>query len=176
MGAPWARRAAEASALRRHTVTRVLTYQPDQLFEMVGDVDRYPEFVPWLTAMRTWNTRDIEPGVSSLDAEAGVGISILRERFSTRVTRDANARRITVSLINGPFRVLHNDWRFFPDPQGTRVEFSIDFEFKSRLLDAFLAANMDRAIDKLIACFEARARALYGDSPLIPANAGTQMT
>jgi coenzyme Q-binding protein COQ10 len=150
--------------LRRHAVTKVLAYSPDQLFEMVGDVDRYPEFVPWLTSMRTWNIRDIEPGVTSLDAEAGVGISFLRERFATRVTRDANAGRINVSLIHGPFRVLENDWRFFPDPQGTRVEFSIDFEFKSRLLDAFLAANMDRAIDKLIACFEARARTLYGQA------------
>jgi coenzyme Q-binding protein COQ10 len=148
--------------LRRHTVTKILPFQPDQLFEMVGDVDRYPQFVPWLTGMRTWNPQQIEPGVTSLDAEAGVGISILRERFSTRVTRDANALWIHADLIQGPFRVLKNDWRFFPDPQGTRIEFSIDFEFKSRLLDAFLAANMDRAVQKLIACFEARAKALYG--------------
>jgi coenzyme Q-binding protein COQ10 len=150
--------------LRRHTVTKILPFQPDQLFEMVGDVDLYPQFVPWLTAMRTWNPQEIEPGVTSLDAEAGVGISILRERFSTRVTRDAHARWIHAELIQGPFRVLKNDWRFFADPQGTRIEFSIDFEFKSRLLDAFLAANMDRAVQKLIACFEARARALYGSA------------
>jgi coenzyme Q-binding protein COQ10 len=147
--------------LRRHTVTKVLAHQPDQLFEMVGDVDRYPEFVPWITAMRTWNAQEIEPGVTSLDAEAGVGFSFLRERFSTRVTRDANVRRINVSLISGPFRTLRNDWLFRPHPRGAQVEFSIDFEFKSRLLDAFLAANMDRAIDKLIACFEARAQTLY---------------
>jgi coenzyme Q-binding protein COQ10 len=151
--------------LRRHTVTKVLAYQPDQLFEMVGDVDRYPEFVPWITAMRTWNAQEIEPGVTSLDAEAGVGFSFLRERFSTRVTRDANVRRINVSLISGPFRTLRNDWLFRPHPRGAQVEFSIDFEFKSRLLDAFLAANMDRAIDKLIACFEARAQTLYQNPP-----------
>jgi len=148
--------------LRRHTVTKILPFQPDQLFEMVGDVDLYPQFVPWLTAMRTWNAQEIEPGVTSLDAEAGVGISILRERFSTRVTRDANTRWIHAELLRGPFRVLKNDWRFFPHPVGTRIEFSIDFEFKSRLLDAFLAANMDRAVQKLIACFEARASGLYG--------------
>jgi coenzyme Q-binding protein COQ10 len=148
--------------LRRHTVTKILPFKPDQLFELVGDVELYPQFVPWLTAMRTWNPQEIAPGVTSLDAEAGVGISILRERFSTRVTRDANSRWIYAELIQGPFRVLKNDWRFFPDPAGTRIEFSIDFEFKSRLLDAFLAANMDRAVQKLIACFEARARGLYG--------------
>jgi coenzyme Q-binding protein COQ10 len=69
-----------------------------------------------------------------------------------------------VNLLRGPFRALKNDWRFNPAPdgQGAEIDFSIEFEFKSRLLDAFLAANMDRAIDKLIACFEGRAKQLYG--------------
>jgi coenzyme Q-binding protein COQ10 len=148
--------------LRRHTLTRTLPYAPDQLFQLVGDVDRYPEFVPWLTTMRTWNAHEIEPGVNCVDAEAGVGFSFLRETFATRVIRDANERHIGVNLIRGPFRALKNDWRFEPDGEGTRIAFSIEFEFKSRLLDAFLAANMDRAIDRLIACFEARAKTLYG--------------
>jgi coenzyme Q-binding protein COQ10 len=148
--------------LRRHAVTKVLPYAPDQLFRLVGDVDRYPEFVPWLTTMRTWNAHEIEPGVNCVDAEAGVGFSFLRETFATRVIRDANARHVGVNLIRGPFRALKNDWRFEPEGEGTRIEFSIEFEFQSRLLDTFLAANMDRAIDKLIACFEARAKVLYG--------------
>ena len=141
----------------------MLPFEADDLFKMVGDVDRYPEFVPWLTSMRTWNAHEIEPGVACLDAEAGVGFSFLRETFATRVIRDANARHIGVHLLRGPFRTLKNDWRFRPHAGGgTLVEFSIEFEFKTRLLDGFLAANMDRAIDKLIACFEARATVLYG--------------
>jgi len=148
--------------LRRHALTKVLPYAPDQLFRLVGDVDRYPEFVPWLTTMRTWNAHEIEPGVNCVDAEAGVGFSFLRETFATRVIRDANERHVGVNLIRGPFRALKNDWRFLPEGEGTRIEFSIEFEFKSRLLDGFLAANMDRAIAKLIDCFEARAKALYG--------------
>ena len=149
--------------MRRHALTKVLPYAPDQLFQLVGDIDRYPEFVPWLTTMRTWNAHEIEPGVNCVDAEAGVGFSFLRETFATRVIRDANARHIGVNLIRGPFRALKNDWRFNPaEGGGTEIAFSIEFEFKSRLLDAFLAANMDRAIDKLIACFEGRAKALYG--------------
>lgn len=148
--------------MRRHALTKVLPYQPDQLFEMVGDIARYPEFVPWLTSMRTWNAQELELGVTTIDAEAGVGFSFLRERFSTRVIRDPNNKKISVNLLHGPFRALKNDWLFRAHPNGTMVEFSIEFEFKSRLLDAFLAANMDRAIDKLIACFEARARVLYG--------------
>ena len=148
--------------MRRHALTKVLPYTPDQLFQLVGDIARYPEFVPWLTSMRTWNEQALEPGVSSVDAEAGVGISVIRERFTTRVLRDANQRLIAVSLIRGPFRALNNSWLFRPHPDGTQIEFSIDFEFKSRLLDSFLHANMDRAIGKLIACFEARAKILYG--------------
>jgi coenzyme Q-binding protein COQ10 len=148
--------------LRRHSLTKVLPYRPEQLYEMVGDIARYPEFVPWLTAMRTWNVQELELGVSSIDAETSIGIAILRERFSTRVIRDPNNHKISVNLLSGPLRALKNDWLFCPHPDGTRVEFSVEFEFKSRLLDAFAAANIDRAVDKLIGCFEARARTLYG--------------
>jgi coenzyme Q-binding protein COQ10 len=146
----------------RHQVSKVLPYTPDQLFALVGDVDRYPEFVPWLTALRTWNPRTIAPGVEGLDAEAQVGFAVVRERFSTRVRRDANLRQIDVNLISGPFKTLANRWRFLPDPAGTRIEFDIDFAFKSKVLQALLAANFHHAVDKLIARFEARAKALYG--------------
>ncbi|MBI1198201.1 MAG: type II toxin-antitoxin system RatA family toxin [Phenylobacterium sp.] len=147
-----------------HHVSRVLPYAPDQLFTLVGDVARYPEFVPWITAMRTWNARDHGGGVDTLDAEAGVGFSFLRERFATRVRRDAGERQIDVSLLSGPFRKLVNQWRFLPEGEGdTRIEFDIDFQFKSRLLDGLLAANFHHAVERLMGCFEDRAKALYGD-------------
>ena len=146
----------------RHSLTRELPYTPDQLFKLVGDVEAYPQFVPWITSMRVWNQREEAPGVDSVDAEAGVGFAFLTERFSTCVRRDANAGEIAVSLIRGPFRRLDNRWRFLVHPTGTLVEFSIDFEFKSRLLEALLAANLGRAVDRLIGCFEDRAKRLYG--------------
>jgi coenzyme Q-binding protein COQ10 len=146
----------------RHELTRVLPYRPDQLFELVGDVEQYPKFVPWISALRVWNQREVVPGVTSLDAEASVGFSFLRERFSTRVVRDAAARTITVSLLSGPFRKLHNRWKFVEHPTGTLVEFEIDFEFKIRMLDRLLDANFDHAVNRLIGCFDARAKALYG--------------
>jgi coenzyme Q-binding protein COQ10 len=145
----------------RHRLTRELPYTPDQLFALVGDVKAYPEFVPWITSMRVWNPQSLGPGIDSVDAEAGVGFAFLTERFSTRVRRDANSREISVSLIRGPFRRLDNRWRFSAHPSGTLVEFSIDFEFKSRLLEALLAANLSRAVERLIGCFEDRAKALY---------------
>jgi coenzyme Q-binding protein COQ10 len=142
-------------------MTRVLPYAPDQLFEMVGDVRRYPEFVPWLTSMQVWNEHAVDADITVLDAQAGVGFSFLRERFSTRVRRNAKARTIDVSLLSGPFRKLINHWGFEPHPVGTLLKFDIDFEFRSRLLDLMLQANFDRACAKLIGCFETRAMALY---------------
>jgi len=147
----------------RHHVSKMLPYTPDQLFRLVGQVDAYPDFVPWITAMRTWNARTLSAGVDAVDAEAGVGFSFLKERFATRVRRDALNRQIDVTLLSGPFRKLENRWRFLDAGHGcTRVEFDIDFEFKSRLLSALLTANFAHAVDKLIDCFEARAKSLYG--------------
>lgn len=145
-----------------HRVTRILPYAPDQLAALVADVQAYPEFVPWVTGMRTWNVRAEGPGVTVVDAEASVGFSMLKERFSTWVRHDRNAPKVEVGLIRGPFRHLKNRWEFFEDPGGTRVEFMIDFAFRSRILDAMLNANFDRAVGRLMACFEARAVALYG--------------
>ncbi|MFJ6023916.1 type II toxin-antitoxin system RatA family toxin [Brevundimonas sp. NPDC092305] len=145
-----------------HRVTKILPYAPEQLAELVADVRTYPDFVPWVTSMRTWNGREETPGVSLLDAEASVGFSFLTEKFSTWVRHDRTAHRVEVGLIRGPFRHLKNRWEFFPDPAGTRVEFMIDFAFKTRLLDMMLQANFDRAVDKLMACFEAEARRRYG--------------
>jgi coenzyme Q-binding protein COQ10 len=147
----------------RHALTRSLPYEPRQLFDLVGDVERYPEFVPWVLRLRTWNPRMEGEGVSLVDAEAEVGFSFIHERFATRVRRDAPALAIDVDLISGPFRRLQNRWRFEPDPGGALLRFAIDFEFKTRLLDALLAANFLRAVNRLVACFETRARALYGE-------------
>lgn len=146
----------------RHHVERVLPYTPAQLFTLVGDVARYPEFVPWITSMRATPPTPQGEDVEVLEAEAGVGFSFLTERFTTSVRRDAGARTIEVGLVRGPFRRLSNRWGFVDDPAGARVVFDIDFAFKARVLDMLLAANFDRAVGKLIACFEARAASLYG--------------
>lgn len=146
----------------RHHIEKILPYTPDQLFALVGNVDAYPEFVPWIQSMRTWNARSEGEGISLVDAQAGVGFAFLKEKFSTRVRRDAAARQVDVQLLSGPFKHLANRWRFVEVPGGTKIEFDIDFEFKSRLLSGMLAANFHHAVDKLMSCFEARAQSLYG--------------
>ena len=125
-------------------------------------MDRYPDFVPWLSRLRTWNRLEDGQGITRLDAEAEVGFSIIHERFSTRVRLDEPAMAIDVSLLSGPFKRLENHWRFTPHPTGAQLSFDINFEFKSRLLDGLLRANFNRAVDKLVGCFEDRAKALYG--------------
>jgi coenzyme Q-binding protein COQ10 len=146
----------------RHSLTRILPYAPRQLFELVGDVERYPQFVPWVTRLWVTNRRPEGEGVTVLDATAEVGFSIVHERFATRVRLDEPALTIDADLISGPFRRLHNRWRFARHAQGTELGFEIDFEFKSRLLRGLFAANSQRAMNRLVRCFEDRARVLYG--------------
>lgn len=149
----------------RHALTRILPYAPELLFELVGDVERYPQFVPWVTGMRVWNRREPEPDVRQLDAEATVAFSLLKEKFATRVRRDARDRTIAVDLLYGPFRKLRNRWRFEPHHDGCQVSFEIDFEFKTPFLDRILAANFEPAVARLMACFEERAAALSRAAP-----------
>ena len=120
------------------------------MFALVGDVERYPEFVPWVTSLRTWNPTLADDGSNSVDAEASVEFAVFRETFSTRVRRDPAARLVSVNLISGPFRALVNEWRFSPLPEGgCEISFFIEFQFRSRFLEALLDANFDRAVRKL---------------------------
>ena len=159
-----------------HTVTRILPYAPAQLAALVADVAAYPQFVKWVSAMRVWNAREEAPGVSLVDAEAQVGFSFLKERFSTWVRHDRNLPRVEVGLIRGPFKHLKNRWDFHEDPAGTRLEFMIDFAFRSPILNAMLQANFQLAVGKLIASFEAEAERRYGHSRVETRVAGEAQT
>lgn len=145
-----------------HRLTRILPYAPDQLATLVADIESYPQFVPWITSMRVWNAREEAAGVTVRDAEAGVGFSFLTEKFATWVRHDTHAPKVEVGLLRGPFKHLKNRWEFFPDEGGTRLEFMIDFAFRSRMLDMMLHANFDLAVRKLIECFESEAARRYG--------------
>lgn len=142
--------------------TKVFPYTPEQLFEVVADVRRYPEFIPHLTSMRVWEEREEGPGFTSLKAEAGVGFSVFRERFGTLVGLDRGRGEIECHLISGPFHKLENRWRFSSHDQGSSIDFFIELRMKSRLLQAMVDANADKVTGRIVRGFEARAEQLYG--------------
>jgi coenzyme Q-binding protein COQ10 len=146
----------------RQAFTRLMPWRPEQLFDVVRDVRRYPEFIPYLGAMRVWDEQTPEPGVAAFKAEATIGYSIFRERFGTSVRADRNAGSIEATLLSGPFNRLLNRWKFTPHEQGTMVDFFIDMELRSRMLKAVVDANAGRVTDKIARSFEDRARQLYG--------------
>lgn len=128
---------------------------------MVGDVTAYPEFIPWISSIRVYNQKPAENGAQVFDADVSVGFKLLSERFSTRVTRQADDHSVHMGYLRGPFKRLDGKWRFTPVEGGTRIDFDMDMDFKNPFLAAILRANFDRAVEKLMAVFEARANQLY---------------
>lgn len=145
----------------KHSETRSLPYSPEQMFDMVADVARYPEFLPWVTAIRVRSD-----GATEMVADMIVGFKGLRETFTSRVKKERPST-IHVDYVDGPLRYLSNDWRFRPgEDGGCLVDFSVDFEFKSRMFEMLAGQVFDRALRKMIGAFEERAAALYAaDSP-----------
>ena len=143
----------------RHSETRHLPYSPEQLFEMVADVARYDEFLPWVVAVRI---RSASP--EEIVADLVVGFNAFKERFTSKVALDRPGR-ICVDYVEGPLKYLRNEWTFEPAPGGgTDVHFSVDFAFKSRIFEALAGQMFDRALRRMTGAFEARAAALYGIS------------
>jgi len=146
----------------KHHETRQLPYTPDQMYDLVADVGRYGEFLPWVSAIRVRSDSDTQ-----MVADMIVGFKGLRETFTSRVEKKRPGE-IHVDYIEGPLKYLHNDWQFRPDGQGgTRVDFSVDFAFKNRVFEMLAGQVFDRALRKMIGAFEERAATLYGspDSP-----------
>jgi coenzyme Q-binding protein COQ10 len=141
----------------RHTEIRQLPHSAAQMFALVADVQRYPEFLPWVVAMRVRS----ECATETI-ADMIVGFKGLRESFSSRVIKEADSR-IIVDYLDGPMRHLHNEWRFTPsETGGCRVDFMVDFAFRNSLFERMAGQMFDRALRKMIAAFETRAVALYG--------------
>ncbi|MEN3747769.1 type II toxin-antitoxin system RatA family toxin [Sphingomonas sp. HF-S3] len=143
----------------KHSETRALPYSPEQMFELVADVARYPEFLPWVTAVRVRSQSETE-----MVADLIVGFKGLRESFASRVTKERPGH-IRVDYVDGPLKYLNNDWTFRPDGKdGTLVDFSVDFAFKNRVFEMLAGQVFDRAVRKMVNAFEERAARLYGAS------------
>ncbi len=142
-----------------HAERRVLPYTPDQLYDLVADVERYPLFIPWCIAARIKRREG-----TVLWADMIIGFKLIREKFTSKVTLGEG--RIDVVYSEGPFRYLNNHWGFTAEEGGgTTIEFFIDFEFRSRILQSLMGAVFNEAVRLMVGAFEKRARQLYGTPP-----------
>jgi coenzyme Q-binding protein COQ10 len=139
-----------------HAEKRVLPYTPEQLFDLVADVERYPEFLPWCLGARL---RSREGDV--IVADLIIGFKMVRERFTSRVILHPKSS-IDVAYEDGPFRYLNNRWGFNPVLGGCELDFYVDFEFKSRMLQKIIEMLFNEAVRRMVAAFEGRAEQLYG--------------
>jgi coenzyme Q-binding protein COQ10 len=154
-----------------HSETRTLPYTADQMYALVADVDRYPEFIPWTAASRVRSRRRSGEAVI-MDADLVISFKVFRERFGSRVTLWPTERKIDTEYLDGPFRHMISKWHFEDLPQGgCEVHFYVDFEFKNRLLQGAAGMFFNEAMQRIVRAFEARARDLYGPPAEAPAAA-----
>ncbi len=141
---------------------RPVKHTPAQMFALVADVERYPEFLPLCEDLRVMRRVQSGEGIESLVATMAVGYKAIRESFTTRVTLDRPRLRITVEYVDGPFKYLENRWTFRERPGGSEVEFYIDYEFRSFALGLLMGSVFDKAFKKITEAFEERANEIYG--------------
>ncbi|MBP2276362.1 MULTISPECIES: type II toxin-antitoxin system RatA family toxin [Sphingomonas] len=142
----------------RHSETRRLPYTPEQMFDLVADVARYAEFLPWVSAIRVRSNSETQ-----MVADMIVGFKGLRETFTSKVEKH-RPDRIEVEYLDGPLKYLRNEWVFRPDGTGCAVDFTVDFAFKNRVFEMLAGQVFGTALRKMIGAFEDRAAVLYGAS------------
>lgn len=136
-----------------------LPFSAEQMFDLVADVDKYPEFLPWVVATRVRHDDE-----HTMTADMLVGFKALREKFTSRVEKD-RPKKIRVHYVDGPLRDLDNVWTFEAvEDGGCEIHFCVEFAFKSKMFEALAGQYIDRAFRKMVAAFETRAEALYGSS------------
>lgn len=141
-----------------HAEKRVLPHSPEQLFGLVADIERYPEFLPWCVGSRIRSRRE-----NVVVADLIIGFKGIRESFTSEVTLNRPAMRIDVAYRNGPFKYLNNHWIFNAQPDGNcEIDFFVDFEFRSRLLQRIIGLLFNEAVRRMVSAFETRAEQLYG--------------
>ena len=139
-----------------HAEKRFLPFSQEQLFNLVADVEIYPEFLPWCIAVRVTHRDE-----NTIRADLMVGFKMVREKFTSKVTLLA-PDRIDVVYLDGPFRYLNNHWIFEPHEKGCLLYFFIDFEFRSAVMKRLMGGLFNEAAGHMVTAFEMRARELYG--------------
>ncbi len=145
----------------KFNTTRLVSHTPQNMFALVADVEKYPEFLPLCEAL-TVKSRKAREAKTLLVADMSIGYKAIRETFTSQVLLDPDALTIEVQYLNGPFKYLNNVWAFEPAANGCEVGFSIDYEFKSRMLGMVMGSMFDIAFRRFSAAFEERADKIYG--------------
>ncbi len=149
----------------QHSLHRTLPYMPDQMFDLVADIRRYPEFIKWVKALRVSKSNE-KAGIQTSLAEALVAFKGLSETFSTQVKADRQTRQIDVTYVHGPFKRLVNKWSFEAFGTGhSRIHFFVDYEFDNFVLRALARANQDMAMRKIMSSFVTEAHRRYETKP-----------
>jgi len=149
---------------------RHVRFSAEQMFALVADIEKYPEFLPLCTGLTVLSRQQTAAG-EDLTARMSIGYKTIAESFTTRVVIDRPARQIDVSYLDGPFKRLENRWEFHDDPSGCMVDFFIDYEFRSKLLGVLMGTMFDQAFRHFTHAFEERAAQVYGTTA--PKTAGT---
>lgn len=139
----------------QHSESRVLPYPADLMYRVVADIEHYPQFLPWVTALRLLSREE-----GALTAEMLVGFGPFREKYTSKITLDPTARTVDVVAIKGPFRQLENHWHFEAEGESCRIDFSILFEFRNPLLQAAASTAFEKVLLKMTDAFVARAAQL----------------
>lgn len=150
-----------------HAEKRVVPYTSKQMFDLVADIAKYPEFLPWCAAARIRSTHT-EGDAQIVEGDLIISFKVFREKFGSRVVLREAEPAIEVSYLEGPFKHMNNHWKFKDLPQGgCEIDFLVDFEFKSRTLQALIGLVFDEAMRRVVAAFEARAAQLYGTGQIV---------
>lgn len=144
-----------------HSEQRRMPHTADQMYALIADVEAYPQFLPWCAACRIREDGRGPDGAGVIEADLVISFKVFREKFGSRVTLEPATRTIDVSYLDGPFRYLDNHWQFTPDGDGCHVDFFVDFEFKSRTLQAIIGVVFGEAMNRIVRAFEQRAEQLY---------------
>ena len=142
-----------------HSEQKFVPFTPDQLFEMVSDVQSYPKFLPWCVGARIRSADD-----ELIVADLMIGYKLLRERFTSRVTLDRAKLKIETEFTDGPFKFLRNQWEFKSCPEGCQIIFLVEFEFRSTVLQKLVSVLFNEVVLRMVSAFEKRAYFLYGNT------------
>ena len=148
----------------KHSEMKYLRYSSDQMFDLVADIESYPDFIPWCTLITvTSRASDKQNKIDIVETDMKVSFKVFNESFSSRVSLDRMSNEIIVEYLSGPFKFLNNRWKFTSFETGCQVDFYVEFEFKSRIMQRLIGVVFNEALKRIVLSFEKRADELYAN-------------